>query len=71
MSSSTPVVSKTPAAQPSSLSSNPDPEVRAFYEQLSPKDKLIHDLAVQMLKTRYIPQRSTAWTQWKSKALKK
>jgi hypothetical protein len=70
MSSSTPVIAKT-LSDSSSLSSNPNPEVRAFYEQLSPKDQVVHDLAVKMLKTRYIPQRSNAWIQWKSKELKK
>ncbi len=64
MSSSTPPTAK-------SLEEAADPEVRAFYEQLSPKDKLIHTLATQMLKTRYTPQRSNAWIQWKSKLLKK
>jgi hypothetical protein len=64
MSSSTPVV-------PKSLACSEDPAVRAFYDQLSPKDQLIHTLATQMLKTRYTPQRSNAWNQWQSKQLKK
>lgn len=47
-----------------------DPKVNVerqkFYDWLSPKDKLIHDLAVQMLKTRYTPERSNAWKAWKA-----
>lgn len=66
MSSSTPVDTKTLA-----LSVDSDPEIRAFYDQMSPKDQLIHTLAVQMLKTRYNPKRSNAWIQWKNKQLKK
>ena len=36
----------------------------AFFASLSPKDQLIHTLAVQMLKTRYTPERSNAWAAW-------
>jgi hypothetical protein len=36
----------------------------AFLAWLSPKDRIIHDLAVKMLKTRYIPERSNAWIAW-------
>jgi hypothetical protein len=64
MSSSTPLSTKT-------LATDPDPTIRAFYSQLSPKDQLIHNLATQMLKTRYTPQRSNAWIQWQSKQQKK
>ena len=63
MSSSTPAVAKT-------LATDPNPEVRAFFSDLSPKDQLIHNLAVQMLKTRYTPQRSNAWAQWKKQQKK-
>lgn len=48
----------------------PDAEIAAFQAWLSPKDRLIHELAVKMLKTRYTPQRSNAWLAWK-KSLKK
>jgi hypothetical protein len=40
----------------------------AFYEWLSPKDRLIHDLAVKMLNTRYTPELSNAWVQWQKAA---
>jgi len=36
----------------------------AFQKALSPKDRVIHDLAVKMLKTRYTPERSNAWAKW-------
>lgn len=36
----------------------------AFFASLSPKDQLIHTLAVEMLKTRYTPERSNAWAAW-------
>jgi hypothetical protein len=42
----------------------------AFLEWLSPKDRIVHDLAVKMLKTRYTPERSNAWIAWQ-KSLKK
>ncbi len=38
---------------------------QAFYEWLPEKDKLIHTLARQMLKTRYDPKRSNAYQVWK------
>lgn len=60
---STPTPDKTKTAE--------DPEVRAFKAQLEPKDRLIHELAGTMLKTRYTPQRSNAWKEWKQKLHKK
>lgn len=42
-----------------------NPEVAAFFAALEPKDRLIHELAAQMLKTRYTPQRSNKWAEWK------
>ena len=36
----------------------------AFFASLSPKDRLIHELATKMLRTRYTPERSNAWQQW-------
>jgi hypothetical protein len=36
----------------------------AFQAWLQPKDRIIHDLAVKMLKTRYTPERSNAWIAW-------
>ncbi len=38
-----------------------DPELDAFRAALEPKDRLIHDLAAKMLKTRYDPKRSNAY----------
>ena len=36
-------------------------ELRAFLASLDPKDRIIHDLATSMLKTRYTPEKSNAW----------
>ena len=41
-----------------------NPVVQTFYDSLSPKDKIIHDLAAKMLNTRYTPERSIAWKAW-------
>jgi hypothetical protein len=46
---------------PISTNAKVNAERQKFYDWLSPKDKLIHDLAVKMLKTRYTPERSNAW----------
>ena len=40
-------------------------EIAAFLAWLPPKDRLIHDLAVKMLKSRYQPERTNAWIRWK------
>jgi hypothetical protein len=37
---------------------------KEFYESLPEKDKIIHDLAVKMLNTRYTPERSNAYLAW-------
>ena len=37
------------------------PTVVAFYASLEPKDRLIHELAAAMLKTRYDVTRSSAY----------
>jgi hypothetical protein len=42
-------------------------QIAEFYASLSPKDKLIHDLAAKMLKTRYDPVRSNAYIAFASK----
>ncbi len=47
-----------------SVGSNETDARAAFYAWLSPKDRIIHDLAVKMLKTRYTPERSNAWAAW-------
>jgi hypothetical protein len=39
-----------------------------FYASLDQKDKIIHDLAAKMLKTRYDPKRSNAYMKWTAKA---
>jgi hypothetical protein len=36
-------------------------ELKAFLASLDSKDRIIHDLAVAMLKTRYTPEKSNAW----------
>jgi hypothetical protein len=36
----------------------------AFLASLEPKDRLIHELAIKMLKTRYTPERSNKWGEW-------
>jgi hypothetical protein len=43
------------------------PERQAFYTSLSPKDRVVHDLAIRMLKTRYTPERTNAWAEWLKK----
>jgi len=40
-------------------------ELADFRASLSPKDVIIHDLAVSMLKSRYTPERTNAWARWK------
>ena len=42
--------------------------VDEFYASLSPKDRLIHELAVKMLKTRYNPVRTNAYLEFLKKA---
>lgn len=37
---------------------------KEFFDSLEPKDKIIHDLAVKMLKTRYTPEQTNAWSKW-------
>ena len=47
-------------------------ELRAFMASLDPKDRIIHNLATSMLKTRYTPEKSNAWIAYqKAKAPKK
>ena len=41
--------------------------VDEFYASLSPKDRLIHELAVKMLKTRYDPVRTNAYLEFLKK----
>lgn len=43
------------------------PQRAAFYTALSPKDRVVHDLAVRMLKARYMPERTNAWAEWLKK----
>lgn len=43
------------------------PSQQAFRASLDDKDRLIHDLAVRMLKTRYTPERTNAWSAWAAK----
>jgi hypothetical protein len=42
-------------------STHVDPNIAAFFASLSPKDRIIHDLATKMLGTRYDPKRSNAY----------
>lgn len=63
--------SSTNDASKSTLAESTDAEVAAFYAALPAKDKLIHDLAVKMLNTRYTPQRTNAWIAWKRQQQKK
>jgi hypothetical protein len=44
---------------------NTSTERAAFLASLEPKDLLIHELAVKMLKTRYTPERTNSWAAWK------
>ena len=39
-------------------------KIAAFIASLSPKDRIIHDLAAKMLKTRYDPKRTNAYLKW-------
>ena len=41
-------------------------KIAAFKASLSPKDKIIHDLAAKMLKTRYDPKRTNAFLKFNS-----
>lgn len=45
-------------------------EIAAFRAALDPKDRIIHDLAIRMLKTRYDPLRCNAFLEWKKKQTK-
>jgi hypothetical protein len=47
------------------------PTVAAFYASLEPKDRLIHELAAAMLKTRYDVTRSSAYLSFIKEADKK
>jgi hypothetical protein len=47
-----------------------DTDIQAFMAWLSPKDRLIHELAATMLKTRYTPHRSNAWIAFQKEAKK-
>jgi hypothetical protein len=40
-------------------------ELADFRASLAPKDIIIHDLAIKMLKSRYTPERTNAWIRWK------
>ena len=40
------------------------PLLAAFTASLSPKDRIIHDLAAKMLNTRYDPKRTNAYLKW-------
>jgi len=42
-------------------STHADPNIAAFFASLSPKDRIIHELATTMLGTRYDPKRSNAY----------
>lgn len=42
----------------------------AFRASLDDKDRLIHDLAVRMLKTRYTPERTNAYAAFVASAAK-
>jgi hypothetical protein len=46
-------------------STHADPNIVAFYTSLTPKDRLIHELAATMLGTRYDPKRSNAYLAFK------
>ena len=35
-----------------------------FMAYLSPKARVIHTIAAERLKTRYVPERTNAWTAW-------
>lgn len=52
-------------------STEPATKRDAFIASLSPKDRLIHELAVKMLRTRYTPERSNAWAAWMAKQTEK
>jgi hypothetical protein len=39
-------------------------ELAEFRASLDEKDRVIHDLAISMLKTRYQPERTNAWIRW-------
>jgi hypothetical protein len=51
-----------------SNSSIPSAEtLTAFKASMDEKDRIVHTLAEQMLKTRYTPHRSNSWIAWTKK----
>jgi len=44
-----------------------DAKIAEFKASLSPKDRIVHELAATMLKTRYDPKRSNAYLKWSAK----
>ncbi len=46
-------------------------QLTAFRASLDDKDRLIHDLAARMLKTRYTPERTNAYAAFAAAAAKK
>jgi len=67
-----PSSSQSAGKNPSSQTAIPiEPQVVAFYASLSPKDRLVHELATTMLKTRYNPKRSNAYLAFQAAQEKK
>jgi hypothetical protein len=46
------------------------PTLEAFYAAMEPKDRIIHELAAAMLKTRYNPRRSNAYRSYAAEQAK-
>lgn len=46
-------------------------QLTAFRASLDAKDRIIHDLATRMLKTRYTPERTNAYSAFVAAAAKK
>ena len=49
------------------MSSSTSTSVSQFIESLEPTDRIIHNLAEKMLKTRYDPRRTNAYNVWLKK----
>ena len=41
-----------------------EPTLTAFVASLDPKARIIHRIAAERLKTRYVPERTNAWAAW-------
>jgi hypothetical protein len=57
-------VDKTPQQFNSSLLHSEDPDIAAFYAQLTPKERIAHTIAIDKLGTSYDVVRTHSYTKW-------